>query len=102
MFAGPLNAYKSHLKTGKMARQRQDIKSYTVGIIKDGFKFPKIDPAAPTSPVAPTPPAPPQRSPEVQQGIDDNRQFVQNLIDKLDKDKAVSDSDRLVLKQLIK
>ena len=91
-----LNAYKSHLKTGKMPDNDKTL-SYTVGIIKDGFKFPKIDPAAPTSPVAPTPPAPPQRSPEVQQGIDDNRKFVQNLIDKLDKDKAVSDSDRLVL-----
>lgn len=91
-----LNAYKSHLKTGKMPDNDKTL-SYTVSIIKNGFKFPKIDPAAPTSPVAPTPPAPPQRSPEVQQGIDDNRKFVQNLIDKLDKDKAVSDSDRLVL-----
>ena len=91
-----LNAYKSHLKTGKMPDSDQTL-SYTVGIIKGGFKFPKIDPAAPTSPASPTPPAPPQRSPEVQQGIDDNRKFVQNLIDKLDKDKAVSDSDRLVL-----
>jgi len=91
-----LNAYKSHLKTGKMPDNDQTL-SYTVGVIKGGFKFPKIDPATPTSPVAPTPPAPPQRSPEVQQGIDDNRKFVQNLIDKLDKDKAVSDSDRLVL-----
>ena len=91
-----LNAYKSHLKTGKMPDNDQTL-SYTVGVIKGGFKFPKIDPAAPTSPVAPTPPAPLQNSPAVQQGIDDNRKFVQNLIDKLDKDKAVSDSDRLVL-----
>jgi hypothetical protein len=91
-----LNAYKSHLKTGKMPDNDKTL-SYTVGIIKDGFKFPEIDPAAPTSPVAPTPPAPPQRSPEVQQGIDDNRKFVQKLIDDLNKDNAVNFKDRGLL-----
>ena len=91
-----LNAYKSHLKTGKMPDNDKTL-SYTVSIIKDGFKFPKIDPAAPTSPVAPTPPAPPQRSPEVQQGIDDNRKFVQKLIDDLNKDNAVNFKDRGLL-----
>jgi hypothetical protein len=91
-----LNAYKSHLKTGKMPDNDKTL-SYTVGIIKDGFEFPNIDPAAPTSPVAPTPPAPPQRSPEVQQGIDDNRKFVQNLKNKLASDLTVSDGDRAVL-----
>ena len=91
-----LNAYKSHLKTGKMPDNDQTL-SYTVGVIKGGFKFPKIDPAAPTSPVAPTPPAPLQNSPAVQQGIDDNRKFVQNLKNKLASDLTVSDGDRAVL-----
>jgi len=94
-----LNAYKSHLKTGKMPDNDQTL-SYTVGVIKGGFKFPKIDPAAPTSPVAPTPPTPPaplQNSPAVQQGIDDNRKFVQNLKNKLASDLTVSDGDRAVL-----
>lgn len=91
-----LNAYKSHLKTGKMPDNDQTL-SYTVGVIKGGFKFPKIDPAAPTSPVTPTPSAPLQNSPAVQQGIDDNRKFVQNLKNKLASDLTVSDGDRAVL-----
>jgi len=91
-----LNAYKSHLKTGKMPDNDQTL-SYTVGVIKGGFKFPKIDPAAPTSPVTPTPPAPLQNSPAVQQGIDDNRKFVQKLIDNLNKDNVVKFKDRALL-----
>jgi len=91
-----LNAYKSHLKTGKMPDSDQTL-SYTVGIIKAGFKFPKIDPATPTSPTSPTPTAPLQNSPAVQQGIDDNRKFVQNLIDNLNKDNVVKFKDRALL-----
>ena len=91
-----LNAYKAHLKTGKMPDNDQTL-SYTVGVIKGGFKFPKIDPATPTSPTSPAPPAPLQNSPAVQQGIDDNRKFVQKLIDDLNKNNVVKFKDRALL-----
>jgi hypothetical protein len=91
-----LRTYANFNSLGAMPKGDQTL-SLAIAAIRERFNFPNIDPAAPTSPVAPTPPAPPQRSPEVQQGIDDNRKFVQNLKNKLASDLTVSDGDRAVL-----
>jgi len=91
-----LNAYKSHLKTGKMPDNDQTL-SYTVGVIKGGFKFPKIDPSAPTSPVAPTATTPQQRSPEIQQGIIGNLQKLSELRASMESDMSISNRDKAVM-----
>ena len=87
-----LNAYKSHLETGKMPDSDQTL-SYTVSVIKDGFKF-----DVPTSPL---PPTPPQRSPEVQQGIIGNLQKLSELRASMESDMSISSGDKVVLNKAL-
>ena len=84
-----LRTYADFNKLGAMPKGDQTL-SLAIAAIRDRFNFTEPNPASPTTPTQ-------QRSPEVQQGIDDNRKFVQNLVDKLGADKAVTDKDRLVL-----
>ena len=89
-----LKNYDGFNKLGAMPKGDNTL-HLAIAAIREGFNYSKIVPTNPT-PTNATP-APPVRSPEVQQGIDDNRKFVQNLVDKLGADKAVSSGDRLVL-----
>jgi hypothetical protein len=89
-----LRRYDGFNKQGAMPKGDNTL-HLAIGAIRSGFNYSTIQPTNPTSPTSP--PAQPVRRPEVQQGIDDNRQFVQNLLDKLDADKAVSSSDRTIL-----
>ena len=90
-----LRRYDGFNKQGAMPKGDNTL-HLAIGAIRNGFNYSKIVPTNPT-PTNATP-APPQRSPEVQQGIDDNRKFLQDLMDKLDESYGITDKDRLILK----
>ena len=91
-----LRRYDGFNKQGAMPKGDNTL-HLAIGAIRNGFNYSKIVPTNPTPPNQNVLPAPPVRSPEVQQGIDDNRKFVDNLADRLKADKAVSSGDRLIL-----
>ena len=91
-----LRTYANFNSLGAMPKGDQTL-SLAIAAIRDRFKFPKIDPAAPTSPVTPTPPAPPQRSTEVQQGIIGNLQKLSELRASMESDMSISNRDKAVM-----
>jgi hypothetical protein len=91
-----LRTYADFNSLGAMPKGDQTL-SLAIAAIRDRFKFPKIDPAAPTSPVTPTPPAPPQRSTEVQQGIIGNLQKLSELRASMESDMSISNRDKAVM-----
>ena len=90
-----LKNYDGFNKLGAMPKGDNTL-HLAIAAIREGFNYSKIVPTNPTPTNATT--APPFRSPEVQQGIDDNRKFVQNLIDKLNESYGITDKDRSILK----